>query len=290
MSQPHTTIPEILRQAYDDLTRAERQLVTSLLAGYPVSALGSITAVAQQARVSTPTVARMVQKLGFRGFPAFQAAVRAELDATLTSPIAKYNHWVGSAPDSHILNRLTERVIANIRHSLAQINVADFEQSCVLMADCNRQLYIAGGRITRTLADYLFLHLQVLRPAVTAIQSIANAWPHDLLNMTTGDILVLFDIRRYETPLLRMAEMAHERGAEIILFTDQWQSPIAQHARHSFNCHIEAPSAWDSNTTLMLLVESIIAQIQESSWPEVRPRMESLERYFDRAGVFRKFT
>ena len=157
LSQP--PIPDILQQAYDDLTRAERQLVTSLLAGYPVSALGSITAVAQQARVSTPTVARMVQKLGFRGFPAFQAAVRAELDATLTNPIAKYNHWVGSAPDSHILNRLTERVIANIRQSLAQMSVADFEQSCTLMADCNRRLYIAGG------ADYAHLgRLSVFTP------------------------------------------------------------------------------------------------------------------------------
>lgn len=67
MTTPESTIAEKLQTKFDSLTRAERQLANSLLDNYPVSGLASITTVAQNAEVSTPTVARMVQKLGFKG-------------------------------------------------------------------------------------------------------------------------------------------------------------------------------------------------------------------------------
>ena len=66
------TISERLQAKFDALTRAERQLADAIMENYPVSGLGSITSVAQKAGVSTPTVARLVQKLGFKGFPGFQ--------------------------------------------------------------------------------------------------------------------------------------------------------------------------------------------------------------------------
>ena len=34
------------------------------------------------------------------------------------------------------------------------------------------------------------------------------------------------------------------------------------HARHVLPCHIEAPSAWDSNATLLVLVETLLAAVQ----------------------------
>jgi DNA-binding MurR/RpiR family transcriptional regulator len=42
-----------------------------MLDNYPVSGLGSITTSRRKRGVSTPTVARMVQKLGYKGYPDF---------------------------------------------------------------------------------------------------------------------------------------------------------------------------------------------------------------------------
>ena len=64
-----TTVQDIIRSSFHRLTRSERQLATALTSHYPMSALGSITTIAEQAGVSTPTVVRMVRKLGFKGFP-----------------------------------------------------------------------------------------------------------------------------------------------------------------------------------------------------------------------------
>ncbi len=290
MSNSTKTIADRLRAFSDTLTRAERQLAASILENYPVSGLGTITTVAQNADVSTPTVARMVQKLGFKGFPQFQAELRKELQAKISGPIAKHDTWAGKAPDGHILNRFTEAVIDNISQSLAQIEPEEFDAACALLADPDRAIFVVGGRITRALADYFFLHMQVLRPRVTNIQSISNAWPHYMLDIKAGDVVVIFDVRRYENSTLKLAEMAAEKGAKIILFTDQWRSPINKLADRSFASPIVVPSAWDSNITHMLLLETVIADVQERTWPETRERMDALEVMFDRTRFFRKFT
>ena len=284
-----STVAEKLRTSTDDLTRSERQLSSVILQNYPVSGMGTITSLAEAAQVSTPTVARLVQKLGFSGFPDFQRALRTELDEKISSPLTKRETWVDDAPDAHILNRFTKAVIENIGQSMSTIDPADFETACSLLSDRKRRVFVVGGRITRTLADYFFLHMQVIRDDVIHIASNSNAWPHYILNLEPDDVVVIFDIRRYENSTLRLAEMASERGASIILFSDQWVSPIAQHAQVTFKSHIAAPSAWDSNIAVMLIAEIVIAEVQERNWKETRERMEALEEMFDRTRFFRKF-
>ncbi len=290
MADETLTIAEKLQREIDTLTRAERQLAHSILENYPVSGLGSITSVARSAGVSTPTVARMVQKLGYSGFPGFKAELRRELQAKISDPIERRDTWVDKAPDSHILNRFTEAAIDNIRASLAQFSPETFDRCVKLLGDPAHAVHIVGGRITQALAEYLFLHMQMVRENVSHIHATANAWPHYLLDVHTGDTMVIFDIRRYENSTLKLAEMAREKGARIVLFTDQWRSPIHKFAELCFATRTTVPSAWDSSITTLLLVETIIAAVQEKGWGASKNRVKALEEMFDRTGFFRKFT
>ncbi len=283
------TIAEKLQEKTPDLTRAERQLCDVILRNYPASGLGTITSLAEEANVSTPTVARLIQKLGFSGFPDFQKGLRDELNEKISSPLTKRATWVDTAPEEHLLNRFTKAVIDNIGQSMSKLDPKTFETACDLLNDSKRQIFIVGGRITRTLADYFFLHFQVIRPGVVHITSNSNAWPHYALDFRKGDVVVIFDVRRYENSTLKLAELAREREAEIILFTDQWLSPISQLARVTFSNQIAAPSAWDSNITTMLMSEIVIAEVQERNWETTKARMEDLEEMFDRTRFFRKF-
>jgi DNA-binding MurR/RpiR family transcriptional regulator len=290
MSDGILTIADRIHTKLDDLTRAERQLAHSILENYPASGLGPLAALAKGANVSVPTVARMVQKLGYKGYPEFQSELREELKAKVQNPIAKHDTWAEGAPSGHVLNQFTDAVIDNIRHTLAQIDPNEFDAACAMVADQSKALYIVGGRISHTLAEHMFLHTQVLRPNVTHIQSTSNTWPHYLLDVAEGDVFVIFDVRRYENNTLKLAEMAHARGARIILFTDQWRSPVHQLAEISFSGRIVVPSAWDSVATRMLLVESMIAAVQNVDWDHTKERMERLEDMFDQTKLFRKFT
>ena len=128
----------------------------------------------------------MVQKLGFQGYPEFQTELRKELRAKVKSPIAKHDAWSEGAPSEHLLNRFTESVIDNIRHTLGQIDSVAFDEACRIAADTNHHLYIVGGRISHILAEYLFLHMQLIQPKITHIQSTSNTCPHYLLDVKAG--------------------------------------------------------------------------------------------------------
>ncbi|MBT0779150.1 MurR/RpiR family transcriptional regulator [Paracoccus sp. pheM1] len=275
-------------QRFGTLTPTERLLAGHLTRNFPVAGLASMTYLAKEAGVSTPTVLRLVQKLGFRGYPEFQAQLRNEIEARLESPLSKHARWTDGVPQTHILNRFADAVLANLTRTLSRIDHADFDACAEMLADPKRRVLVTGGRITHALADYLVTQLGIVRPGVSALPSQSSAWPSALLEMRPGDVLIVFDIRRYERATLQLAEMAAERGAEVVLITDPWISPISAYARFRFAAQIEVPSAWDSSTALMVLIETLLAAVQELNWPQAQDRMTRLEALYERASMFRR--
>ncbi len=282
-------IAQHLRQAIASLTPTERKLAGHILGHYPVAALGSITALARAAAVSTPTVVRLVQKLGFKGYPDFQTALRAEVEDLLASPMAKRAKWSGGAPEAHILNRFADQVAANLQATLGGIDPDEFDAIAALLSDPGRRVYALGGRLTHVLAEYFVTLMKMVRPEVTLLSAMPNTWPPALLDMQPGDVLLIFDIRRYENSVLQVAELAAEQGASVVLVTDRWLSPAASHASHTLACHVEAPSAWDSTVPLLVLVETLLAAVQDVRWQETETRLARMEQLYDRVRFFRRF-
>ena len=186
-------------------------------------------------------------------------------------------------------NSIAQAVTSNLEQTFANIETDRFDRAVSELSDTERRLYIVGGRITHALADYAFTHLQAVRPRVTYMTSSSGTWPHYVLDMAPGEVLLMFDIRRYETNLLSLAELVAQRGVLIVLITDQWASPVSTMADYTFNCWVEIPSAWDSNISTMMLLEAMIAAVQEQNWPETRERYERLDELFDMTRLFRKF-
>jgi DNA-binding MurR/RpiR family transcriptional regulator len=280
----------MIQDDMEGLTRSERQLASVLLQDYPMGGLQSITKLAAAAKVSTPTVIRMARKLGFDGFPALQDALREEVAAQIKKPISKRDAWMADASAEHPLNRFAGAVASNIRHTLDRIDIGVFDAVASLLANPKRDIYVAGGRITRSTADYLFNHLQIIRPHVTELGNSSNVWPQYLLDMDEQSVLVVFDIRRYESHLEKLACLASDRGAKVVLFTDQWGSPITRTADYAFNSLVEAPSSWDSTIAIMLIVEALIAEVQTTRWEESKERIEDLESMFNSTRLFRSPT
>lgn len=287
-SEPANTVAEQIRASYSELTRSERKLADCLMASYPMAGLESITEFAKAGDVSTPTVLRMIKKLGYSGFPVFQAVLRQELGDTLSSPIVKHERWHGAAPEEHVLTRFAAASFDNLTQTLNQLDYQVFDKIAALLADPERGVYIGGGRITHAIADYLFTHLQVIRKNIQQLTGASGAWHHHLLNMNQGDVLVIFDVRRYENDLVKFAELAHGRGVQVVLFTDQWMSPVSAYACHAINVRIEVPSAWDSAVVTLFLMEALIAEVESQNWQETCQRMNELEDILNATQRFRK--
>ena len=280
-AQQRNTIAERLRLKSSDLTAAERKLMSALFANYPMAGLVSITEFAREAGVSTPSVLRLAKKLGFAGFPSFQEELRAELSAQLQNPISKHDRWSADAPDTHILNRFATAAMENLSSSLKLLDHRAFDAIVTLLADRKRRIHLGGGRITHALATYLATHLQMARPGVSTVPAIPSLWPQYLLDIGKNDAVLIFDIRRYDARMLEFAAAAKERGARVVLITDQWISPIARLAVYSLPLRIEAPSSWDSNIVPLFVAEALISATINASWPETQARIRELEGLSD---------
>lgn len=84
------TLADDIRQKLGTLSPAERKVARVILAGYPAAGFETVAVLAERAAVSAPTVIRFVNRLGYQGFPDFQAVLREELDARNASPLSLY--------------------------------------------------------------------------------------------------------------------------------------------------------------------------------------------------------
>src|ERR1700761_2030421 len=75
-----------IRRRLGGLTPTERRPGLGVLANYPVRGVGQFAA---RAKVSGPTILRLIAKLGFDSYPDFQQALRDELELRLQTPLAK---------------------------------------------------------------------------------------------------------------------------------------------------------------------------------------------------------
>jgi DNA-binding MurR/RpiR family transcriptional regulator len=176
-----------------------------------------------------------------------------------------------------MLNRFAATAMDNLRASLKLIDHREFDRIAALVADPSHAVHIVGGRITYPLAEYLHTHLHMIRPKCFLVPASAASWPQYLLNMDKADVLIVFDVRRYEARLAEFATLAHRRRLRIVLFTDQWMSPASRVATHAFPLRIEAPSSWDSNMVTLFMIEALIAAIVDRRWPQTERRIRELE-------------
>lgn len=275
----HSGQASIAEQVRDTLAYAspkERRVGHALLADYPLLALGTLADWASRAAVSAPTVLRFLVKLGFSNFPDLQARLRDELSDRLRSPLDKASSLTTNANGS-TSSAFAEVIIENIRETFAHLSPSETTSVAALLADPRRKIALVGGRFTDPLARYAAAHLTILRGGIMHLIGQPDNWRDKLLELGKGDVLIVFDIRRYAPDLQRFAEQAAARRITIVLVTDQWLSPVAKVATHVLPARIAVRSRWDSNTALMAIVEMLLDRVTNMLGQSAERRIKDLE-------------
>lgn len=281
ISSADNSVMEVLLGSFEKLTPTERKPARILLDNYPLVGLETVAQFAEKAGVSGPTVLRLVNKLGFNGYPEFQNKLRQELQARLETPIQKRpRHSKKPIANQDFVTDFGDTVCTNIKTSLGKIPMSEINAVTQALENVQQAVYLIGGRYTLVMASHFYLHLHAIRPNVWHVDGQPSTWADHLLNIKKGDIVIVFDIRRYQADIVSFANKALKMKARIILFTDQWFSPIAGFAHHVFALQTKAPSNWDSSAAIMTLVDIILAKLTKDLWLDVKDRLEFRENNF----------
>jgi DNA-binding MurR/RpiR family transcriptional regulator len=271
-------VGEVVRQRLDSLSPAERRLARALLASYPIAGLESVARFAERAGVSPPTVTRFITKLGFRGYPEFQESLRHEVQARLSSPLARYRDEPHRTGTDSMLSDALEVSAHNVQATLGLLSHRDVNEAVAVLSDVRRRVMVLGGRVSATLARYLAGQLHLLRPGIGLVDSDRSAPAQQLIDMRKTDVLVVFDYRRYQPDTIESARVAATRGCNVVLFTDQWLSPASAFSRQVLVTSVETVGPFDSLVGAMAVVEAMVAAVLSKLGPRAEARMQSLER------------
>ncbi len=269
-----TSIAERIADRIDTMPAGERRAAQTLVAFYPLIGLKTVAEFAQAAGVSSPTILRFVARLGFHNYPAFQSTLQDELAAQLQSPASRAS--VAQQPHRE-LSATIETTLENIRETFRHVSERQISDIVALMCNPRAKIFLIGGRFTAPIAGYMAAHLTIIRPNVFHISGQESNWRDQLIDMGKRDVLLIFDIRRYQESLIQFAEKAHARGVQIVLLTDQWLSPIARFARHALAGRTAVPSPWDSSAALFVLAETLIGELTRQLEPDAARRMREME-------------
>lgn len=254
-------------------TAGERKIANVVLADYPYAGLATIQELARRSHVSAPSITRFIAKLGCAGYQDFQRQLIGELKQRELSPI-ELKLTEAPARSAHFLTDYTHRLIRQMTHMAESMPRRQFDEVCALIADPTRNVFILGGRVTDSIAQMLSIHLRQMRSRIYHLPGDPELWPEYVLRMRKQDVVILFDVRRYQPRLAQLADLiARQRQSTIIAVTDKWMSPIAKHARHVFAVPIEMETAWDTQVCLVTLIEAMIVRVSEVDWSATRKRI-----------------
>ncbi|MGL4487892.1 MAG: MurR/RpiR family transcriptional regulator [Rhizobiaceae bacterium] len=271
------SISERIGAVINDLPSGERKAAQTLIAEYPLIGLKTVAEFAARSDVSSPTILRFVNRLGFGTYSDFQSALQIEVVEQLQSPLAR-NSMVREEKTAYNSEPFMAAMLENIRETFAHNSEADLKRLSALLTDTALRVHLIGGRFTDPVARYMAAHLRLIRKKVFHLEGQEANWRDQLVDMGKRDVLIIFDIRRYQESLIAFANNAAARGATVVLFTDQWMSPVARVAKHILTCRTTAPSAWDSSTSLIALVEAVISRVTLDSGKAAAARIAELER------------
>ena len=268
---------EVVRDRLDEFTATERKAAHALMANYPMEGLGTVAQFAGAAGVSSPTILRFVARLGFPGFAEFQKQLRGELESQLNSPLARSRAMdLQKDGDPHV-----DQLLENVRETFASIAKSDLDGLIRLLSDEKRTIHLVGGRFTDGLARYMAAHLRIVRASVNHVAGQHGNWFDQLIGMGTKDVVLVFDIRRYQTEIIQFAEAAARQGATVAVVTDSWVSPIGGIAQFVLPARVAVPSPWDSSLSLMAIAEVLIAGVTRANPERAEARMRELEHLRD---------
>lgn len=270
-------IRDVLMRQDLALTPSEEKIVRLLLTDYPGAGLGSASSLARRAGVSDPTVVRLAVKLGYEGYPDFQAKLLAEVEARLHSPLLMMEAKRPSGSEDNPILAYLASVDEAMGKAASITPLTTYDRTARLIMDAKGDIVLVGGRFSRHVAGMFAGYLLQFRANVRDIGVLSSQSLDILADLGRKDVLVVFDYRRYQLDVVSFARQAAARDVRVVLFTDQWLSPVAEFAETTIVSPLEVASPYDTLAPAIAQMEALTAHILSTLGDEGRARIERLE-------------
>ena len=258
------------------LTKSQRKIADYFIRNQErIAALSSLEA-AEEIGVSDASIIRFSRAIGYKGYADLKADIYRSLveDAgrgislgeRLDLNAEKYG--TGSV-------RFLELMQQNITAVFRQNRPEDFEKIAdILIASKNR--YVVGMRGCRGMAVKFGRILTFMLPGVHTLTDGECPSISSLQDISGEDVLLMFVFSRFYKIDLQMVKLAGQRGAKVLLVTDDPAGPLSPYADMTLLTASSNMSFFHSTAATELIGEYILDLI--STRVDCRERIEERDR------------
>ena len=249
---------------------------------------------AHEIGTSDTSVIRTARKLGFKGYADLQALIMEELKVDMEQnggvsfmpPSSRHKRKSSIIQSENLYDTILEKMSANLSSILTDNTTHSFENASRLLLKAKRK-FIVGFRGCSSIALVIGSSLGEVFSDVRTVTDADSRAFESIKDITADDCLILISYPRYNHLALSVLEIAKEKNAGIIAFTDKITSPIANGADVTIITSVDGVTMNDSYVASVAAAEMLIATVyRDGIGPEEHQNMELLEKYIHEKGLY----
>ncbi|MBQ0802179.1 MAG: MurR/RpiR family transcriptional regulator [Sulfitobacter litoralis] len=267
-----------IRSILPDLHRAERKLGTFLLdfpgdlASYDAQELARLSG------VSKATVSRFVRRIGFESYESARRAAREERQNGSRLFLA---HAEDMPAETQIATSMQEE-LQNIAWTFERLDSADLDALARSIVGA-RKVWLAGYRISRSIADYVYWQLVKVVPDAAVIPQAGESLGEHFAAMQPDDLVIWIALRRRMANTDGALEELRRLGILTALITDEG-SDADDRVRWHFRCRIETSSPQFNHASVLSLCHQIVTRATVQAGLQGRTRLRQIDDINERLG------
>jgi len=279
------TVAARITAALPGFSRGQKQVARFMMDNEYVAAFTSAAEVGRRAGVSTATVVRFCQALGYEGYPHLQAAIQQSFPDFMTTVQKAEARLTSPIPESDVLARVFAADIRDIERT-ATLTDDDRLRAAVTEIRRARQVFVVGeGAAATAMVGFFAYTLRVMGLQVQSITSGGEPLALALAFLQPEDVVISIGFWRNLRDVVEAIQYAREIGAKTIGITDRRLSPLACLPDYPFLVATDSIAHSLSPVAMLSLLNAFVAVLSFDISDQVIESLHLVEEAYRRSGV-----
>ncbi|MBP5288388.1 MAG: MurR/RpiR family transcriptional regulator [Clostridia bacterium] len=272
------SIQERINQNIGDMTKSERAAARHCLGRRGDFAFLTLDKLALEVGVSTASLIRFCQRIGFAGFKEFQEALRREVQAQSDLP-DKYNRTRRVSGEAQFLTQTLRQDIQCMQETVASLDARAAGEAARLLSEAAR-VFTFGMKESFAMAHYAYTRLLAVRPDVYLLSTLGEGEVETLLSLSERDVCVVYLFHRYTRRAQRLLPLLKRSGARVILVTNPPLELPEKTADQVLFCRVDAGGIKNSFAAPVCLTDSLCGAVAYRLGDSALRHMQKAEEVF----------
>jgi DNA-binding MurR/RpiR family transcriptional regulator len=248
--------PVTIQTRINQLSSRRRETLRQVLENPREFVLLSVRAAAGRLSTDHATLVRIVQRLGFAGYRAFQNYLHDLSIANATSLDGMQNHSRGNGKNLDPIQDTLEQDVKNLNEICNSVDIKRLN-ALARRIHSARRILILGGDLAENLVHYFEHHLTLIGLPVLVGTTVGRSL-HISRSFGEGDLVIAISFRRGLRQTVESLQRVRANGAYCVGITGTYVSPIARFTDEFFVASVESRSFIDSYVAPMALVNLML--------------------------------